>query len=151
MSGDMMVQKSLLTKLMAWLTFAMIAISVLVSVVNYQVASSKLQSNFESDKQAMIELTNSAIKEAVFAYDFDQVQAIAKSLVNTDLITGITVVDHVKLPHELNLVHGKMWRILPEKIHKEKSQQHSCPGGQIQPVKQANIIFGDPVADFYRD
>ncbi|RYY03936.1 MAG: methyl-accepting chemotaxis protein [Gammaproteobacteria bacterium] len=89
-----MVQKSLLTKLMAWLTFAMIAISVLVSVVNYQVASSKLQTNFESDKQAMIELTNSAIKEAVFAYDFDQVQAIAKSLVNTDLITGITVVDH---------------------------------------------------------
>jgi len=89
-----MVQKSLLTKFMAILTFAMIAISVAVAVVNYQVATNKLESNFETDKSAMIELTNSSIKEAVFAYDFDQVQAIAKSLVNTDLITAVSVTDH---------------------------------------------------------
>jgi methyl-accepting chemotaxis protein len=89
-----MVQKSLLTKLMTWLFVVMVTISVIVAVVNYQVTASKLQSNFEADKTAMIELTNSSIKEAVFAYDFDQVQAIAKSLVNTDLITAVTVTDH---------------------------------------------------------
>ncbi len=46
----------------------------------------------------MIELTNSSIKEAVFAYDFDQVKAIAKSLVNTDMITAVTVNDHRNQP-----------------------------------------------------
>ena len=94
MSGDTMVQKSLLTKLMAVLTFAMIGISVVVAAVNYHFTSTKLEGGFDAGKAAMIELTNSSIKEAVFAYDFDQVQAIAKSLVNTDLITSVTVVDH---------------------------------------------------------
>lgn len=73
-----MVQKSLLTKLMATLFITMVAISLLVALVNYKFASSKLNANFDEDKAAMIELTNSSIKEAVFAYDFDQVQAIAK-------------------------------------------------------------------------
>ena len=89
-----MVQKSLLTKLMATLFIIMVAISLVVAIVNYQFANSKLHHNFEEDRAAMIELTNSSIKEAVFAYDFDQVQAIAKSLVNTDLITAVSVVDH---------------------------------------------------------
>ena len=88
-----MVQKSLLTKFMATLFVAMVAISIIVAVINYNVASRGLQSNFDADQAAMIELTNSSIKEAVFAYDFDQVKAIAKSLVNTDLITAVTVVD----------------------------------------------------------
>jgi len=94
MSGDTMVQKSLLTKLMIRLTIAMVAISVVVAAANYKFTASELEKNFEADRAAMIELTNSSIKEAVFAYDFDQVQAIAKSLVNTDLITSITVTDH---------------------------------------------------------
>jgi methyl-accepting chemotaxis protein len=89
-----MVQKSLLRKFMATLLVAMVAISIIVAVINYNVASRGLQSNFDADQAAMIELTNSSIKEAVFAYDFDQVKAIAKSLVNTDLITAVTVVDH---------------------------------------------------------
>lgn len=89
-----MVQKSLLTKLMAFLSISMIVISIGVALVNDQFAKSKLNKNFEDDKAAMIELTNSSIKEAVFAYDFDQVQAIAKSLVNTDMVTSISVVDH---------------------------------------------------------
>jgi methyl-accepting chemotaxis protein len=89
-----MVQKSLLTKFMATLFIAMVAISVIVAVINYNVASRGLQANFDADEAAMIELTNSSIKEAVFAYDFDQVKAIAKSLVNTDLITAVTVSDH---------------------------------------------------------
>lgn len=89
-----MVQKSLLTKFMAILFVAMVAISILVAVVNYNLAARDLENNFDADKTAMIELTNSAIKEAVFAYDFEQVKAIAKSLVNTDMITAISVVDH---------------------------------------------------------
>ena len=89
-----MVQKSLLTKFMATLFGIMIGISLIVAVANYHFATKKLQSNFDADKAAMIELTNSSIKEAVFAYDFDQVKAIAKSLVNTDMITAVTVIDH---------------------------------------------------------
>lgn len=89
-----MVQKSLLRKFMATLFIAMVTISIIVAAINYNVASRGLQSNFDADKAAMIELTNSSIKEAVFAYDFDQVKAIAKSLVNTDLITAVTVTDH---------------------------------------------------------
>jgi len=89
-----MVQKSLLTKLMATLTIFMVVISVIVAAVNYNITSRKLQASFESDSKAMIELTNSSIQEAVFAYDFQQVEAIAKSLVNTDLIASVNVVDH---------------------------------------------------------
>jgi len=89
-----MVQKSLLKKFMAILFIVMVAISVIVAIINYNVTARGLQENFDADKAAMIELTNSSIKEAVFAYDFDQVKAIAKSLVNTDLITAVTVADH---------------------------------------------------------
>jgi methyl-accepting chemotaxis protein len=89
-----MVQKSLLTKFMATLLIVMVAISIIVAAINYNYEARGLQENFDSDQAAMIELTNSSIKEAVFAYDFDQVKAIAKSLVNTDLITAVTVVDH---------------------------------------------------------
>ncbi|HOY22598.1 MAG TPA: methyl-accepting chemotaxis protein [Cellvibrio sp.] len=89
-----MVQKSLLTKFMATLFGIMIGISVIVAIANYHFATKKLQTNFDADEAAMIELTNSSIKEAVFAYDFDQVKAIAKSLVNTDLITAVVVTDH---------------------------------------------------------
>lgn len=89
-----MVQRSLLTKLMATLTIAMLLIAIIVAAVNYNIASSRLQKGFDSDKAAMIELTNSSIQEAVFAYDFQQVEAIAKSLVNTDLVTSVSVVDH---------------------------------------------------------
>lgn len=89
-----MVQKSLLRKLMATLTGAMVLIAVIVAAVNYNIASNKLQEKFQSDTEAMIALTNSSIREAVFAYDFDQIQAIANSLVNTDLISTINIVDH---------------------------------------------------------
>ncbi len=88
-----MVQKSLLTKLMVPLAIVMLAIAFLVAVINYNITSRKLQNNFDSDKVAMIELTNASIKEAVFAYDFSQVQATVNSLVNTDLISSVNVVD----------------------------------------------------------
>ncbi|MGB3611617.1 MAG: methyl-accepting chemotaxis protein [Cellvibrio sp.] len=89
-----MVERSLLTKLMGWLSAAMVLIAVVVAFTNYRIAASSLQKKFEHDSQTMIELTNSSLLEAVFAYDFQQIEAIAKSLVNTSLITGINIVDH---------------------------------------------------------
>lgn len=89
-----MVQKSLLTKLMMVLTCAMVAIAVLVAFINYRVAKSVLEQKLEQETTAMIELTNSSILEAVFAYDFQQIEAITKSLVNTALVTSVSVVDH---------------------------------------------------------
>jgi methyl-accepting chemotaxis protein len=90
----MMVQKSLLTKLMIVLTLAMVAIAAVVALANYRIASAKLQGKLDAETAAMIELTNSSILEAVFAYDFQQIEAIAKSLVNTSLVTSVKVVDH---------------------------------------------------------
>lgn len=89
-----MVQKSLLTKLMMVLIVAMVAIAIVVTFTNYKIASTSLESEMEAETAAMIELTNSSILEAVFAYDFQQVEAIAKSLVNTSLVTSVNVVDH---------------------------------------------------------
>lgn len=89
-----MVEKSLLTKLMSALTIAMLLVATIVATINYKIASAKLQKSFEGETNAMIELTNSSILEAAFAYDFQQVEAIAKSLVNTNLVTRISIVDH---------------------------------------------------------
>lgn len=89
-----MVQKSLLTKLMMVLSIAMVAIAFLVAFTNYKIASKELEKELENETSAMIALTNSSILEAVFSYDFQQVEAIAKSLVNTSLVTSVTVVDH---------------------------------------------------------
>lgn len=89
-----MVQKSLLTKLMMVLSAAMVAIAFLVAFTNYKIASKKLEKELETETSAMIALTNSSILEAVFSYDFQQVEAIVKSLVNTSLVTSVTVVDH---------------------------------------------------------
>lgn len=89
-----MVQKSLLTKLMLVLAIAMVAIAVIVALANYKIASDNLAENLEAETSAMVSLTNSSILEAVFAYDFQQVEAIAKSLVNTSLVTSVNVVDH---------------------------------------------------------
>lgn len=89
-----MVQKSLLTKLMMVLAIVMVAIAFIVSFSNYKIAANGLQKDLEVETTAMIALTNSSILEAVFAYDFQQVDAIAKSLVNTSLVTSVNVVDH---------------------------------------------------------
>jgi methyl-accepting chemotaxis protein len=89
-----MVQKSLLTKLMMVLAMAMVAIAVVVAFINYKIASNNLEKNLEIETTAMVDLTNSSVLEAVFAYDFQQIEAIAKSLVNTSLVTSVKVVDH---------------------------------------------------------
>jgi methyl-accepting chemotaxis protein len=89
-----MVKKSLLTKLMMALTAAMILIAAAVAFTNYRMASKAQEAKLNTEIEAMIELTNSSILEAVFAYDFQQIEAIAKSLVGTSLVTTVNVVDH---------------------------------------------------------
>lgn len=89
-----MIKRSLLTRLMLILTLIMVVISIAVMFVNYRLVSSELKQEFERDTQAMINLANSSFQEAVFAYDFQQIQAIADSLVNTSLITAIEITDH---------------------------------------------------------
>jgi methyl-accepting chemotaxis protein len=94
LSGDRMVKKSLLTKLMIALAVAMVLIAFAVAFTNYRLAAKNQEIKLNAEIEAMIELTNSSILEAVFAYDFQQVEAIAKSLVGTALVTEVHVVDH---------------------------------------------------------
>src|SRR5690606_12985817 len=89
-----MVQKSLLTKLMTSLFAVMTVIALLVAFVNYQLAAKNLQQRLDEETAAMVALANSSILEAVFAYDFQQIEAITKSLVNTSLVSSVRVIDH---------------------------------------------------------
>ncbi len=89
-----MVKKSLLTKLMFALAVAMVLIAFAVAFTNYRLAAKNQEAKLNTEIEAMVELTNSSILEAVFAYDFQQVEAIAKSLVGTALVTEVHVVDH---------------------------------------------------------
>jgi len=89
-----MMTRSLTTKMMAALTIIMVLVAGLVFAVNYKIAEGNQQTKFESDISAQIELINSAMMEAVFTYDFQQIETIAKSLVNTALVTEIRLTDH---------------------------------------------------------
>ena len=89
-----MIKRSLNTKLMLWLTVIMVGVAAVVLFVNYHLLAAKQENKFAADMAAQIELTNSALMEAVFAYDVQQIEAIAKSLVNTSLITAVHISDH---------------------------------------------------------
>src|SRR5690606_24672081 len=88
-----MIKRSLLTKLMAALTVAMVLIAIIITFINYQMAAVNLHKKFETDSTIKVELTISSFLEAVFVYDFQQLVEIAKSLVNTSLITHINIVN----------------------------------------------------------
>lgn len=89
-----MIKRSLSTKLMIALSVAMVAAALVVLMVAYKVIQTQQHESFEANIQSQINLANSAFMEAVFAYDFQQIEAIAKSFVNTDLVTEIKVFDH---------------------------------------------------------
>lgn len=79
---------------MTALIVTIIVVGALILAINYSIMSSREAKNFEKDTNAQIELINSSLIEAVFAYDRKQVEAIAKSLVNTELVTKIHITDH---------------------------------------------------------
>ena len=88
------MKRSLSTKLMAALTVIIIVVATLILVLNYQLIRADQQNRFEEDTQAQLELINSSMLEPVFSYDFQQIEAISKSLVNTAIITSIKITDH---------------------------------------------------------
>lgn len=89
-----MIKRSLSTKLMIALSVTMVVVAIVVLLATYQIIQRQQHKTFEANVKAQIELANSAFMEAVFAYDFQQIEAIAKSFVNTDLVTEIKVFDH---------------------------------------------------------
>lgn len=91
---NFMITRSLSTKLMIALSVAMVVVSIAVLLVAYKIIEAQQKHSFEADINAQIELANSAFSEAVFAYDFQQIEAIAKSFVKTDLVNEIKVFDH---------------------------------------------------------
>ena len=89
-----MIKRSLSTKLIITLSIIMVLVALVVLMVNYKVIESQQNKKFEEVIQKQLELANSALLEAVFAYDFQQVKAISDSFVNTDLIVEMKVFDH---------------------------------------------------------
>lgn len=89
-----MIRRSLSTKFIAAITVTIFVVSALILAVNYHLIKSAQEARFEEDAKAQIELINSSMAESVFAYDFQQIEAIAKSLVNTALISSIRITDH---------------------------------------------------------
>ncbi len=79
---------------MAALSATMIVVASVILMINYQVVSASDEKKFEKDVQAQINLITSSLTEAVFAYDFAQIESVAKSLVDTELVTEISIKDH---------------------------------------------------------
>ncbi|MDO3383839.1 methyl-accepting chemotaxis protein [Gilvimarinus algae] len=86
--------RSLSTKLMAAMTALMLTVAALILMASYYVISAQQQAAFEKEVHNTVELINSSLLEPVFAYDFQQIEAIAESLVNTALIDRLVVTDH---------------------------------------------------------
>lgn len=89
-----MIKRSLTTKFMAVLTSIAVVATTLIMIISYQVMSASQQAQFDDDLVKELELINSSLLEPVFAYDFQQIQAIATSLTNTSLIHKIRITDH---------------------------------------------------------
>ncbi|TVZ37462.1 methyl-accepting chemotaxis protein [Alteromonadaceae bacterium 2753L.S.0a.02] len=89
-----MIKKSLSTKLMAATTVSILVVAGVILAVSYQLISSSQQKRFDEDVKNQVALINSSLLEPVFAYDFQQIQAIAASLVDTALVYEIHISDH---------------------------------------------------------
>ena len=79
---------------MAVLTAIIIVVAGIVLFVNYQLIAKRQEAKMEVDIKAQLALIESSLLEPLFAYDYQQVDNIAKSLVNTVLISSIHVTDH---------------------------------------------------------
>ena len=88
------MRQSLSAQLMVMLSIAILVVATVILIINYSIISSQLQEKFEQDQKAQIELINSALLEATYTYDFTQIETIAKSLVNTAMISKINITDH---------------------------------------------------------
>ncbi|SMF60934.1 methyl-accepting chemotaxis sensory transducer [Alteromonadaceae bacterium Bs31] len=89
-----MIRQSLSTKLMASMTIIILVAAGLILAVSYQLMAKSQQKQFDEDVESQLKLINSSLLEPIFAYDFQQVEAIANSLVNTAKVHQIKVMDH---------------------------------------------------------
>ena len=89
-----MIKRSLSTKLMAALTAIILVASLLILFMSYRFIAAQQNENFANAIEKEIELINSSLSEPVFVYDFQQIEAISSSLVETDIVTAIKVTDH---------------------------------------------------------
>lgn len=123
-----MITRSLSTKLMAATTLIILVAAGLILVVSYKMIASSQQEQFDKDVKSQIELINSSLLEPVFAYDFEQIQAIATSLVNTALIYQIEITDH----------RGKALATAKPKDDTDKSEKVEQKGVEV--VRDGQVI-----------
>jgi len=88
------MKRSLSTKLIVALAVIIVIVSGIILFINCTLIASQQQQKFEQDIAAQINLINSSMLEPVFTYDFQQIEAIAASLVDTALITSVKFTDH---------------------------------------------------------
>ena len=88
------MNRSLSTQLMVRLSIVILVVAGITLLINYNLIASNQQKQFEADMEAQKKLINSALLEATYTYDFQQIETIAQSLVNTALITEIDITDH---------------------------------------------------------
>ncbi len=112
------MKHSLSTKLMLALIAIIAIVSTLVLFLNFRIIAEQQQSKFDADVQAQIELINSAILEPVYTYDHTQIEIIAKSLVNTALISTIKITDHrnIDLARALDEISDKADKVTLEGV-----------------------------------
>lgn len=89
-----MIKQSLSTKMMIAMTAIILVVAGIILFLSYRYMAQQQQASFDREVESGIELINSSLLEPVFAYDFQQIDAIADSLVNTATISQITVTDH---------------------------------------------------------
>ncbi len=101
------MSRSVTLQLMVKLTLVILAVATIILFVNYNLTANHQQEEFDDAIEAQKKLINSALQEATYTYDFEQIETIAKSLVNTALISEISITDHrgkpfTKAADELN-------------------------------------------------
>src|SRR5690554_4834941 len=79
---------------MATMTVLMLTVAAVIMAASYYTIAKQQQASFDAEVQNNLELIHSSLLEPVFAYDFQQIEAIAQSLVNTALIDHLVVSDH---------------------------------------------------------
>ncbi|MGL6259456.1 methyl-accepting chemotaxis protein [Vibrio sp. WXL103] len=60
---------------------------------SYFIVKDRLETNYQEDVHAQIELAEAALVEAIFVYDFEQAEAVANAMVRADILNAVTIVD----------------------------------------------------------
>lgn len=84
---------SLIGKTLALLVLAMITAAICVLAAGYVVNEQQIQKQFDADVQSTIKLAQASLSEPVYAYDFEQVAQIAKSMAGTARVASIIITD----------------------------------------------------------